>query len=63
MADENDLLASDARAGVSPSELLNMYKNLKVDQAKLGSTSGWDIVSDTLGDAARAGAQMVEKEE
>ena len=59
--DENDLLASDARAGVSPGELLNMYKNLKVDQAKLGSTSGWDIVSDTLGEAARAGAQMVEK--
>ena len=59
--DENDLLAVDTRAGIGASDLLNMYKNLKVDQAKLNSASGWDIVSDTLGDAARAGAQMVEK--
>ena len=59
--DENDLLAVDTRAGIGASDLLNMYKNLKVDQAKLNSASGWDIVSDTLGEAARAGAQMVEK--
>ena len=59
--DKNDLLAVDTKAGIGASDLLNMYKNLKVDQAKLNSASGWDIVSDTLGDAARAGAQMVEK--
>ena len=61
MADENDLLATDTTAGISSSDLLNMYKNLKVDQAKLNSTSGWDIVSDTLGQAAKAGAEMATK--
>tara|TARA_R100000234_G_C5000925_1_gene180277 strand:+ start:1534 stop:2796 length:1263 start_codon:yes stop_codon:yes gene_type:complete len=61
MADENDLLAEDTRAGIGASDLLNMYKNLKVDQAKLNSTSGWDIVSNTLTSAARAGANIAEQ--
>ncbi len=61
MADENDLLATDTTAGISSSDLLNMYKNLRVDQAKLNSTSGWDIVSDTLGQVAKAGAEMATK--
>ena len=59
--DENDLLAEDTRAGIGASDLLNMYKNLKVDQAKLNSTSGWDIVSNTLTGAARAGANIAEQ--
>ena len=59
--DKNDLLAVDTRAGISSGDLLNMYKNLKVDQAKLNSTSGWDIVGDTLGGAARAGANIAEQ--
>jgi hypothetical protein len=59
--DKNDLLAVDTKAGIGASDLLNMYKNLKVDQAKLNSASGWDIVSDTLGKVARTGADMVEK--